>query len=243
MEDGRRFARCVRCDAWVQTTPPPHPTAETLPPISELKLPKRGRALRERFVLRLIAVDRGVHSVIFGLLAIGLIIVDLRFASLQAGARDLVEKLTGAATTTGPAASRGFIVRELIRFLNLKSHTLFILAGTAVAYCVVEGVEAVGLWMERRWAEYLTAVATAGFLPFEIHELIDRVTPLRVVALVVNLAILAYLVSKKRLFGVRGGAAAMEQEEEFDREELFGPPRSLRRDRREAVALERGDGA
>ena len=37
-----------------------------------------------------------------------------------------------------------------------------VLAVTAVIYAVVEGVEAVGLWRERRWAEYLTAIATAG---------------------------------------------------------------------------------
>ena len=56
---------------------------------------------------------------------------------------------------------------------------------------MVEAVEAVGLWHERRWAEYLTALATAGFLPFEIDELIKRVTVFRVSALVINVAILA----------------------------------------------------
>jgi uncharacterized membrane protein (DUF2068 family) len=96
---------------------------------------------------------------------------------------------------------------------------------TAIVYSVVEGVEAVGLWLEKRWAEYLTAVATAGFLPFEVHELTKRVTVLRVTALVVNVAILVWLVRRKRLFGVRGGERAVEQEEEFDRRVLFGPPR------------------
>jgi uncharacterized membrane protein (DUF2068 family) len=90
---------------------------------------------------------------------------------------------------------------------------------------VIEGVEAVGLWRERRWAEYLTAIATAGFLPFEIDELAKRVTILRVGALVVNLAILIWLVYRKRLFGVRGGAKAEHlEEEEFDRAAMFGPP-------------------
>ena len=87
---------------------------------------------------------------------------------------------------------------------------------------MVEGSEAVGLWLEKRWAEYLTAVATAGFLPFEIRELIDRITALRVVAFVVNVAILMYLVWAKRLFGIRGGAKADERAD-ADREALFGP--------------------
>jgi uncharacterized membrane protein (DUF2068 family) len=78
-----------------------------------------------------------------------------------------------------------------------------ILSITAGAYALVEGVEAVGLWRERRWAEYLTVVATAGFLPFEIDELAKRVTAFRIGALVVNLAVLVYLVWSKRLFGFR----------------------------------------
>ena len=87
----------------------------------------------------------------------------------------------------------------------------------------LEGVEAVGLWRERRWAEYLTAVATAGFLPFEVHELIKRITVLRVGALVVNVAILAWLVWRKRLFGVRGGP---KDEERPDPAELFAAPKA-----------------
>src|SRR5205809_541404 len=82
----------------------------------------------------------------------------------------------------GRAASQSSLVRELGRFLRLYTQSLLSLGVTAVACSVVEGIEAVGLWLERRWAEYLTAVATAGFLPFEIHELIDRVTWVRIVA-------------------------------------------------------------
>ena len=69
-----------------------------------------------------------------------------------------------------------------------------------------------GLWKERRWAEYLTVVATAGFLPFEIRELFDRVSVFRVGALVVNVVILVYLVWAKRLFGVRGGPQSLHEQ-------------------------------
>jgi uncharacterized membrane protein (DUF2068 family) len=224
LADGRRLARCVRCDAWVQTTPPKKPKRDHLPPIDELHVPKRGRGLRDHIVIRLIAVNRAIHSVLFGVIAAGLILLELKFTAVTQWAQDLVTTLTNAASDTGPAHSRTFLVRELERLLHLKSHTVLLLAITAAAYCVVEGVEAVGLWRERRWAEYLTAIATAGFLPFEIHELSKRVTILRVTALVVNLAILGWLVWKKRLFGIRGGAKAMEADEEFDRHELFGPP-------------------
>ncbi len=72
-------------------------------------------------------------------------------------------------------------------------------------------------------AEYPTALATAGFLPFEIVELTKRVTVFRIGALVVNIAILIWLVWKKRLFGVGGGPRSLRRED-IDRVALFGPP-------------------
>jgi uncharacterized membrane protein (DUF2068 family) len=222
LRGGGRLARCLRCDAWIQLMPAAPAMAETLPALEALEVPRRGKALRDALVLRLIAVDRGLHSVLFGVLAALLIYLDLHLGPLRTKAQDLISRLTGAASDTGQGSSQSFIVSELHKFLHLKQHAILILVITAVAYCLVEGVEAVGLWLERRWAEYLTAIATAGFLPFEIDELIKRVTVLRVAALVINVAILVYLVWKKRLFGVRGGP--VEAEEEIDRQALFGSP-------------------
>jgi uncharacterized membrane protein (DUF2068 family) len=81
---------------------------------------------------------------------------------------------------------------------------------------VLEGVEAVGLWYQRRWAEYLTFVAVVVFLPYEIWELTKSISPLKVVALVVNIVIAVYLLLAKRLFGLRGGAAAEARERAHD---------------------------
>src|SRR5205085_11504877 len=92
---------------------------------------------------------------------------------------------------------------------------------TATASALLEGVEAVGLWRQRRWAEYLTAIATAGFLPFELHELAKRVSIGRVLALVINLAVLVYLLWAKRLFGIRGGARR--DQDELDTAEELKP--------------------
>jgi uncharacterized membrane protein (DUF2068 family) len=80
----------------------------------------------------------------------------------------------------------------------------------------VEGVEAVGLWYQRRWAEYLTLVVTASLLPLEVYELAHRLSPFKVVAFVINVAVVAYLLYAKRLFGLRGGAAAEERAREAD---------------------------
>jgi uncharacterized membrane protein (DUF2068 family) len=87
----------------------------------------------------------------------------------------------------------------------------------------LELVEAIGLWHERRWAEYLTVVATSGLLPFEILEITKRVTVVRVGALIINLAIVAWLLYRKRLFGIAGGREAL-RHESIDPQVLFAPP-------------------
>jgi uncharacterized membrane protein (DUF2068 family) len=160
--------------------------------------------------------------VVFGLLAIGLLYLDLHLSALRTETRHLLGAVTSTLSDTGQDPSRDFVATKLTSLLHLSRNTLGVLAGTAVAYCVVEGIEAVGLWRERRWAEYLTALATAGFLPFEIRALIDRLTVLRVLTLVINVAILVWLVWKKRLFGVRGGPRP--HDADIDRVALFGAP-------------------
>jgi uncharacterized membrane protein (DUF2068 family) len=193
--------------------------------VDDLDVPKRGGPLRDSIILKLIAIDRGVHAVVFAAFAALLIYIDLHLGGLQHGANDLLNALKNALSNTGQAASRDFISRALTSILRLNKNTIAVLAGTAIVYAVVESVEAVGLWLEKRWAEYLTAIATAGFLPFEIRALIDRVTVVRLVALILNLAILIWLLWRKKLFGLNGGYRP--HDADIDRHALYGPPASV----------------
>lgn len=63
----------------------------------------------------------------------------------------------------------------------------------AIVYAGVCIAEGIGLYLEKVWGEVLTLLITASFLPFELHELFRRVTPIRVSALAINLLVLAYL--------------------------------------------------
>jgi uncharacterized membrane protein (DUF2068 family) len=76
------------------------------------------------------------------------------------------------------------------------------------AYAALEATEMVGLWFNQRWAEYLTFVATSALVPYEIYELSLGVSVFKAVTLVINLAVVIYLLLAKRLFGLRGGHAA-----------------------------------
>ena len=100
------------------------------------------------------------------------------------------------------AAGHGIIVQLLLRVLVLIgnfSH-VSVLAIGAIAYALLEGTEGVGLAMRRRWAEYLTVIATGVLIPYEAYEVVRHVTLFKVGALVLNLAVVGYLAYRKRLF-------------------------------------------
>ena len=70
----------------------------------------------------------------------------------------------------------------------------------ALLYAALETTEGVGLALRRRWADYLTVLATGVLIPWEVSEVVRKVTTLRVGALTVNVAIVVYLAYRKRLF-------------------------------------------
>ena len=65
-------------------------------------------------------------------------------------------------------------------------------------YASLLTIEGVGLCLRKRWAEYFTIGMTMSFVPLELYELCRRVTWVRILLLIVNLAIVAYLVRQLR---------------------------------------------
>ncbi len=111
---------------------------------------------------------------------------------LQPGALDhLVGRLAEL-----PLAASGWhpMVRAVDWLMELSPHKIMLAGAIACGYALLYAVEGVGLWMQKRWAEYLTTVATASLIPFEIWELTRGVSLLKVAALAVNIVIVVYLV-------------------------------------------------
>ena len=71
--------------------------------------------------------------------------------------------------------------------------------GTFV-YSAIFLTEGTGLALCKRWAEYFTIVTTASFLPLELYEIFRHATIARGVALVVNVAVVLYLVRELRKY-------------------------------------------
>jgi uncharacterized membrane protein (DUF2068 family) len=74
-----------------------------------------------------------------------------------------------------------------------RAHLRAVQAGTFF-YALLHLVEAIGLILDKDWAGYLVIVATSSLIPFEIYELAKKISPLRATFLVVNIAIVVYLI-------------------------------------------------
>jgi uncharacterized membrane protein (DUF2068 family) len=217
-DDGAiRWHRCLRCDSWIAV---PRPAEDALNgPLrrEEIEVPLRGKPLRDRIVLRLIAVDRVLHFVVLALLGLAVLVFAADRANLREGFYRVLTALQGG-VAGGPVQTSGHvgILHELDKLFTLRSGTLKEVGFALLAYAVLEGAEAVGLWFAKRWAEYLTFISTSALLPLEIYEIIHSGTVLKVIGFLINLAVVIYLLLRKRLFGLRGGAAADEAERARD---------------------------
>jgi uncharacterized membrane protein (DUF2068 family) len=211
--DGLRWHRCLRCDSWLPVAAPAEPACETPPDRERIHLPLRGKPLRDKIVLRAIAVNRALHFLVLGLIAL----VILLFSSHREQLRGkTIRIITDLQTGVGSGKSKHGLLHEIEHAFSLQSSTLRLVAAVFAVYALIEGVEAYGLWYQRRWAEYLTLIVTTSLIPLELYELAHRLSPFKVVALIVNVAVVAYLLVAKRLFGVRGGAAAEARERHED---------------------------
>jgi uncharacterized membrane protein (DUF2068 family) len=91
-----------------------------------------------------------------------------------------------------------FVVAAIDRLFELGPRR-FIAIGIATSiYAAVFLVEGWGLWREKRWAEYLTAVMTASLIPLEVWELLGQVSWFKLLAFAANVAIVVYLVGLLR---------------------------------------------
>jgi len=203
-----RWNRCLRCDSWLALAKPAIPAREYPPDRAAIDVPLRGKGLRDKIVLRLIAVDRALHFLILGLLGVGALLFAANEGSLRRAFYRVLSDIQGG-VAGGPVqySGRVGILKELSKLFSLHSGTLRGVGIALLAYAALEGVEAIGLWLTKRWAEYLTFIATTILLAPEIYELAHGATVLKVFGLVINIAVVLYLLVAKRLFGLRGGGA------------------------------------
>ena len=87
-----------------------------------------------------------------------------------------------------------FIGRLLSKLQLVHTKELKELSALGAGYAALFLTEGTGLLFRKRWAEWLTIVATSSLMPIELYELIKQFTAVRLLALVVNAAVVVYLI-------------------------------------------------
>ncbi len=91
------------------------------------------------------------------------------------------------------------VIHSIISWLTGidKKHLRALAAGT-FCYTFLHLVEGIGLILERHWAGYLVIGATSSLIPFEIFEIIQKRSLLRLSFLIINVGIVVYLIASLR---------------------------------------------
>ena len=131
-------------------------------------------------------------------LAKGLLILAVALGVLHLVRGDPADTLAHWASELHIDPEGRHFTRAVDRILSLDARRLEALSAGMFVYAGLFLVEGVGLILGRRWAEYFTVVVTASFVPLEIYEIVRHPTLIRVAALLVNLAIVWYLVARLR---------------------------------------------
>jgi uncharacterized membrane protein (DUF2068 family) len=196
--------RCLRCGAFVIGEPTASGPAASAPRV------RRAEQVRSALILRIFAVERFIRALIFAALAIAVWRFSVSRLSFEQAYDQALPPLRALLSDFGFRVDHSKLLGLLHEAFTVDPRKLGYIAIALGAYAVVEVIEGVGLWLVKRWGEYFAMIVTSLGLPYEIYDLANKVTVLRVVAFLINLALVLYLVLTKRLFGVRGGKAAYE---------------------------------
>ena len=138
--------------------------------------------------------DRGLVAIgIFKLLQ-GLLLVGFAFGFLRFLHRDVQEVVTTWLETMHFDLDAQNIADFLASLGGITDTQIRTLSGVAFLYSGIFFTEGVGLLLKKRWAEYLTVVATSLFIPIELYEVIRHFGPVKFAVLVLNVAIVWFLI-------------------------------------------------
>ncbi len=148
-------------------------------PSQSLSKPRR----HDRWLI-LIAAFKLAQALLFIVIGVGA----LRL--LHKDVSDILEKLASHLLHNPESRLVNFILEKSSL---IDDRLLRRIGAVGFIYAALDLLEGIGLYLEKVWAEYLTLVITASFLPLEIFEVFRRLTWIRVGLLGVNALVFLYL--------------------------------------------------
>ena len=161
--------------------------------------------------------EKRQHNKLLILIAAYKLLQAILFAAVGVGAlrllhKDIDDVLTELATALRFNPESRFVNFVLDKATLLNDPILRRIGVAAFCYSGLSLAEGIGLYLEKAWGEILTLIITASFLPWEIFEIIQKLTWIRVALLVINVLVFLYLL--KLVASRKTKTAVAEAEEE-----------------------------
>jgi len=140
--------------------------------------------------------DHSNWLVLIGVLKLfkALLFILLGVGALRLLHKDLVDSLTHLILALRFDSSSHFVTLVLEKVALINPHRLREISIFIFCYAAMDIIEGAGLALEKAWAEYLTLILTASFLPWEVYEIMRHVTWIKIVLFVVNVVVVVYLI-------------------------------------------------
>jgi len=141
--------------------------------------------------------ERGDTAIL--LIAAFKLLKGLLLLAVAVGALALIDENVGKLASDWIAALRvdpknRFIHAVFVKLTRVDNTRLEEISAGSFFYAALLSTEGVGLFLRKPWAEYLTIVATASFIPLEIYELLEEFSKTKLLVLLINAAVVVYLI-------------------------------------------------
>ena len=142
--------------------------------------------------------DKGIVLIAIFKLLKALLLVGVGLGALKLLGKDPSSAVGQAAAYVHADPGGRLVQRAVAKLGVLSEKQMAAIAFGTFAYAAIFLVEGIGLLARKRWAEWLTIVVTASFIPFEIWELARHFGAAKVATLVINVVVLVYLIVRVR---------------------------------------------
>ena len=127
-----------------------------------------------------------------------LLLLALAYGEVRLSDASLIAKLVTWASARPLGLEHKVVTWLLEWFSGLSASRVHALRMVTLAYAAVFAIEGIGLWMRKRWAEWMTTIITASLIPLELWELFNSPNIGKAAVFVANVAIVVILIRHVR---------------------------------------------
>jgi uncharacterized membrane protein (DUF2068 family) len=140
-------------------------------------------------LIRLIAFFKLLKSAL--LIAVGL-------SALRLLHKDVASVMEHWVAMLGLDPGNRYVGRALQKFGNLTPNKIKSFGVVSFIYAALFLTEGIGLWLVKRWAEWFSVIITTSLVPVELYEIYRHPSVIKCLVLVLNIAVVGYLLYRIR---------------------------------------------